>query len=505
MPADVARNEELFEAIQQFQQKRCGRPFCAKYGAFGTGIGWRIRQSDAGSREPVLCLRVFVKAKGRHSAAMKLPRSFRYTIGGKTVRIPVDVCNAIPQSRLLHSSFIPSQEGTFSGFEARVASQPRGTLGGWAWHPASDSLVMLSCWHVLGDKPADASDHIYYNGIVARVRGGVRVIGGKRTNQVDCAFADPLAEVVDAQKFLERVPPVFAAGAPVGATPRRTPVSRYRRWTKAGTMDGVVDAVSVEMYINYGARRCWFTDLFIVHREDGPWGEPGDSGSLVFDRDDQRETRTALGVYMGAIVEGVDGKTRTLGVACRMDRVVTALNLEFVGLQPILAFLDSLFERDQPLDFLAQRRGSIEPVVSQGARGRAAALFEHMKQSGGRALVGPLTRQQRAVVGLLVEQERIRVAAARALCPILSGQSPEKVGDHMLTDAERTALIELLVLLRGETRLRMRGALKPYLEAVRDRSRKTFGDVLRAADQLAPPEYSLWCEVSPGVGSSGIR
>src|SRR5688572_17843709 len=118
--SDAASNETSFAAIQQLQAERCGRPICAKYGAFGTGIGWRIRQ-NSGAREPELCLRVFVKAKNKHPAATKLPRAFKYKVGRKTLRIPVDVCSAIPQSRLLHSSFIPSQEPTYSGFEARVA------------------------------------------------------------------------------------------------------------------------------------------------------------------------------------------------------------------------------------------------------------------------------------------------------------------------------------------------------------------------------------------------
>lgn len=502
MARATADNEDLFQVIQRFQAERCGRPFCSKYGAFGTGIGWRIRQRRPnGDREPELCLRVFVEGKPKNPRR-KLPPSFPYTFRGRSYDIPVDVCQSVPKLHARPTGSVqvlsPSSEKTRSGFEARAPQCRKGALGGWMWDPNGDSLVMLSCWHVLGNTAGlDASNLMYDVKTVAKVRKGVPVKGGREVNRVDCACADPVWKEVRRRKFLEKIPPVLATAAPRLSRPDEPEVSRFRRWeVKGGTMLGGVDAVSVEMYITYNGVRCWFTDLFIVRRDKlkAAWGEPGDSGSLVFGRQpvDQFDTMPVLGVYMGRIKEGKPGKTRMLGVACRMDNVVSTLQVEEIRGQPIHAFLDSLVDFDEPLQLLAERRSDRPQVISRGARGRSERLFDAMRRTVGRAFVGPLLRQRRAVVGLLVESEKLRAAAAAAMRPILrSGKTPQAIMSHVLTTEERTALIQLVVQLRGETRLGIKGKLKPYLEALRDEDRKTFGDVLRLLDERAPDYAAL--------------
>ena len=505
MFGDIATNEDKFAAIKQFQTERCDRQFLQQYGAVGTAIGWQVRQrhpDSPGLREPTLCLRVLVPEKA-DAPPKALPKSFPFEMNGEAVDIPVDVCAVVLQETALHSSLIPSKAPTVSGYEAMV--QMNGTLGGWAWHPPSDSLVLLSCCHVLGHEQAGATNQFWPNGIVARVRGGVRVVGGEETNRVDCAFADPVPQVVRRFRFLETVPPVLAASAPIGSSGRRTLVSRYRRPNvvrgrivgAGGTITGVVDAVSVQMYVPFptpeGNRNFWFTDLFLVQPHDGLWGSGSDSGSLIFESEPAGETRAALGIYMGQVVEGLGERKRTLGLACQMDHVVRDLGVEFVAGQPIFAFLGSLIEGKPPLDFLPERRGSTKAVVSPEARRRAEDLVEYMRKSGGRALVGPLKRQRRIVIGLLMESKTLRLAAARALRPLLTaGRTPEEIFAHVLTKAERRALQDLITLLRRDRRqLGMQRALKPYADALRDPKRKTVGDVLRRLDDLAPKDYSL--------------
>ena len=496
MASAPADNEQLFRVIQAFQAERGGRRFCARYDAYGTGIGWRIRQRRNGEREKELCLIVFVEGKPRNPRR-KLPSTFPYTFGERVYDIPVDVWQSVPKlhARLTGAVGVlaPSRERTRSGFEARAPQCRRGALGGWMWDPSGDSLVMVSCWHVLGHTAGlDASNSIYEVKVVARTRKGVPVKGGRETNRVDCACADPVWNEVRKRKFLEKIPPVLATAAPKLSDLDMPAVSRFRRWeVKGGTMLGNVDAVSVEMYITYNDKRCWFTDLFVVRRDKkkAAWGEPGDSGSLVFGREpvDQYDTMPVLGVYMGRIKEGKPGKTRMLGVACRMDNIVAALQVEEIRGQPIYAFLDALIEFDEPLQLLAERRGPTSPVISRGVRGRSEALFEAMRASVGRAFVGPLHRQRRAAVGVLVQNEKLRAAAAAALRPILrSGTTPQAIMNHVLTDEERRGLIALIVQLRGDISLGMRGKLKPYLQAVRDEGLRTFGDVMRSLDERAP-------------------
>ena len=127
------------------------------HGAHAVGIGRKIVR---GRRTNVLALRVYVEEKLAHPHRGALvPPTVRavHPVTGALYHVPTDVveCKTAHYHQLNPTARIrPVPGGVSCGIhveEGRDGST--GTLGGWAWDPSDDRVVLLSNDHVLGHDP----------------------------------------------------------------------------------------------------------------------------------------------------------------------------------------------------------------------------------------------------------------------------------------------------------------------------------------------------------------
>jgi hypothetical protein len=226
-------------------------------------------------------------------------------------------------------------------------------------------------------------------------------------------------------------------------------------------------------------------DFFMVHADDGDWGAPTDSGSLVFRREPIADAthHPVVGVYWGALPELDTRPKRHAGTACRMDRVADRLAVASVGADPLLTFVDWLYGHDAPLDFLKLRR--LPDVRIRFRRGRAGLLVDAIVRWGWcRSLVAPLVRHRHQITLALAQNSLLRSRAARAIGPLVRGKvSPETVFAHVPARAERAALFALVRSLAA-LNPDMGRAMWTVCAVVNDPSYRTVGEMLRGIDGI---------------------
>jgi hypothetical protein len=188
-----------------------------------------------------------------------------------------------------------------------------GTLGGWAWDTTDDSLVLLSCQHVLGPQ----GDDVHLGPVLGRVKIGKvkRSIPYSPAVPLDCGIAtidlthDPAFVIESLGAAIMMTDDQVRRNLP---TRKRAAVTHLRH--------GKVVAASHRVTFKDGEH---YPRLIEVQGVGADWSKDGDSGALVFD-DEVYESglRAVIGLHFAGHEE-LDKN----GFALRIGEVFTALHL----------------------------------------------------------------------------------------------------------------------------------------------------------------------------------
>lgn len=223
----------------------------------------------------------------------------------------------------------PAPGGVSTG-HFRVTAGTLGCLARGRDGEREERLLVLSNNHVLADsnagsfgeailQPGTADGGVRPQDQIAALERFVPIDFSGQPNLVDCAtgWADPdlvRREIV----YLRQGQPSFFRLDPNTATCReQMPVAKSGRTTQLTS--GVITDCSATIRVRYGARTALFRDQIAVRGLEGDFSRPGDSGSVVFTRDDRRSP-------VGLLFAG--GTARTF--ANKIDHVLQALDIRLV-------------------------------------------------------------------------------------------------------------------------------------------------------------------------------
>lgn len=439
-----------------------GNPF-ARYGAFGVGIGLPTRR---GKYEPRLTLRIYVACKidaDRLPPERRIPKTIRIPDGqGGEIDFPTDVVVAAPPQALMddpEDRLRPVPGGTSisvpgSGFN--------GTLGAWVLDTTDDTVVALSNRHVLGgtlgaavvqpgtqDGGNPAEDRI---GFVKRIVP----INPAPANPTpsDCDFVD--AGIIGADDPDLILLTVLGLGPGIYDTGNAgwlTPVWKSGQTTGV-TSGRVIDtdaAFSFPMLLSPGGNTITILICDNYYFEPAP-GTPlpgvvssGDSGSVLFIEEEDVTLPRATGL--------VWAQADNSGIACKINRVFEALDLDVLCSSGYPSYLDGLAndvaEPAGPRFTLAERARASARMATSGL---ARSVDKRLRGSTAGAKLSDLVRDFRhPILQGLIRQSDLRRAATRALLPVLgSARTSDDVFAHVMTDEDADNIARLLDVLERE-------------------------------------------------------
>jgi hypothetical protein len=446
--------------LERVQKAIFNRAGLARYGAYGTAIGQRVRQSANGQRvEGTLCLRVLVKDKpplGQVPIAQRLGPYETFELPGGPVTVAIDVCKLAPPS--LHRVSV-AQKALVDAGDSNAPSE--GTIGGWAWDNRNQCIVMLSNAHVFGSTPRR----------MVRVRSVPfgrtgRTAYRRRTaaGRVDAAIADPISEA----QFEPDIPGVGPGIFDVGRIRRGDGV--VKRGATTGLRTGIVDA------IRYDVRAAG------IHMEDGiavlpaeeTWTQSGDSGGVLFAA--QSSNAEDLPVAVGLHFAGQE----ELGLAFHIEDVFEALDLSPLKEEPFVSFLNGIFwERKAapPFEFIRLRRTESPKRTRSVSPGRQ--LYEYLRASPDAVYLAHLFRSHRvALLSRLVADSALRWQITEAFRPLFSGASVDEALRRPITTASKRHFQDLLSQIALDPA--HRDEVEPLRRVVDDADGRPLSAVLRA-------------------------
>ncbi|MCV3272689.1 S1 family peptidase [Roseobacter sinensis] len=437
-------------------------PF-TRYGAFGVGIGLPTR---GGKYEPRLTLRIYVACKIKTDQLpheRRIPKTVQIPDGqGGKIDFPTDVVVAAPPQALMEDPedrLRPVPGGTSisvpgSGFN--------GTLGAWVLDTTDDTVVALSNRHVLGgtlgaavvqpgtqDGGNPAEDRI---GFVKRV---VPINPAPpNPTPADCDYVDAgIVGADDPDLILLTVLGLGPAIYDTGNAGWLTPVWKSGQTTGV-TSGRVIDtdaAFSFPLLLSPGGNTTTILICDNYYFEPAP-GTPlpgvvssGDSGSVLFIEEEDVTLPRATGL--------VWAQADNWGIACKINRVFEALDLDVLCSSGYPSYLDGLAndvsEPAGPRFTLSERARASAGMVTSGL---ARSVDKRLRGSTAGAKLSDLVRDFRhPILQGLIGQCDLRRAATRALLPLLGGaRTSDDVFGHVMTDEDTTNIARLLDVLDRE-------------------------------------------------------
>ena len=264
----------------------------------GAGVGYRIRR---GKKSDDVAVQVFVSRKYPASSLpywAQLPQAVAADDPRRAVGVDVIEVGFVHGFQDT-TRYRPVQAGCSIGHQSLVDA---GTLGGWAGDNVDDTFVFLSCNHVLANiDVAPAANGVSQPG---RLDGGVfpadQIGTLKRFSPIAIAGTPLPTSPVDAaigtltvqrdDNVLNIGPAIYETGAPA----LNMTVQKRGRTTRL-TTNGTIDSVNVTLNVNYRKITATGGTTAVVGRvgnafrvgwpaTQGAFGQPGDSGSLIFSR-----------------------------------------------------------------------------------------------------------------------------------------------------------------------------------------------------------------------------
>jgi hypothetical protein len=404
-------------------------------------------------------------------------------VSSRTVQVPTEVVEAPPFT--FDGPFDPTAAHDPAPGGVQIAAIQTGTLGGWVWSRADDSVVLLSAAHVLEavglgvDQPASAKKPM------AEVTALVELVTKPGVNTVDCAIAEPY----DSDAFDLRVPEIGPGVYAIADGVEEMEVEKYGQAT-----EHTEGEIKHEAFTGVVSGSYLFKDCLLVRSTSGAWAKDGDSGALVFhDAEiDSSGVKPAVGLHFAS-----SGDTGKLGIACKISNVFADLDLDTICSGVFEYFLEILFEAEitvveaepgvepdpHPPELIP---GSGPPAVllppigfTARARTRASARRLHAgiareveerlrRTAKGRVVADFVQRHRAELANLLVHEGDVRRALIMAVGPVVAGVvTTSELFERRLSpdDLERLERLAAEVARAGSARLKRE--LDPLLTAYR--------------------------------------
>ena len=347
-------------AAREFKAQSLTREHLAQWGAHAMGIGRKVVKGKATDK---VCLRIFVESKQeleKLGKNLEIPAYFNFyrEKSKRPVRILTDVIET-PMARFEavdpETMIRPVPGGVSGGIAGST-----GTIGGYVWDNADDSIVMLSNHHVFGDasgttiiQQGSADGGSSPANDFGEVKRGIPRLGGGAINIVDCAIGDP-DDVDDIDLSVIDIGPAVYA---IDVAEDDMLVEKYGQTTRHTY--GVVTDEDWEGWVS----GLYFEQCFRVDNiaPSTDWSAGGDSGSLVFSQTPisaESDIKPVVGLHFAG--------ASTYGIECHIQNVFDALDLTTLCAGSFSAFLDSLFSSEAE----AEDEAVLEAVTSMAAMQR---------------------------------------------------------------------------------------------------------------------------------------
>ncbi len=471
MPTNFSKDRNL-PVIAEFKARHDMLALLRRHGAHSVGIAPKITDGKGTGK---LALVFYVSAKrseGDTTERELIPDTFSFIEekSRRSRRVTTDVVETPPASFEVdpETRIRPVPGGVSGGINGST-----GTIGGWVWDNTDDSIVMLSNHHVLGhiagtdilqqgtadggSLPADKIGDVK--------RGVVRTSTG--TNTVDCAIGDPDDDSIYDLSVLEIGPAVYA----IDEATIDMEVEKYGQTTEHTY--GRIISTSYSTLVD----GVWFFDDCLRIEPISPsadWSAGGDSGSIVFRQEpttDGGALKPAVGLHFAG--GGI------YGVACKIENVFNALDLDNLCSGAFANFLDSLNESESDFEGrvsmesapdLRSVRADMVRDLGLTTRDLPVSLDRAMPSLVAR----PATRA--ATFSAKVRGRASALNPVRGLSRDVQSRLQTTKKGRILTDAVDTHRGELLTMLAkdGDVRRAAVAALRPVAK-----SAVTSDDVLR--------------------------
>jgi hypothetical protein len=475
---DLGKHRD-YGLLREFKATSLALDALPRWGAHSMGIG---RKRVAGKATDQLSLRVYVASKRPEtllSREEKVPDHVRFLSrkAKREVRLETDVIETPPAQFEVdpETRIRPVPGGVSGGILAAT-----GTIGGWVWDNADDTIVMLSNDHVFehtagidilqqgtadgGSLPGDK---------IGDVKRGI-ARSATTPNTVDCAIGDPDSSDIYDLSVLEIGPAVYATE--VAALDML--VEKYGQTTRH-TFGEVQDVDWTGFVSGLPFEDCLFVDIVPPSTD---WSAGGDSGSLVFAQapiEPDSEIKPVVGLHFAG------GGTH--GIECKIQNVFDRLNLTTLCAGAFSAFLDALFEAETEGEVSERAEARLRTISAFAAgapirslppsfvrkerreqrsrffyTGFARDIQERLAGSKRGRIVTDFADKHRAqLLTLLAKDRDVRRATVAALKPIVAGASTTtEVLERILTERDIKNLDLLAREVGRKSGRKLQGALK---------------------------------------------
>lgn len=411
---------------------------------------------------------------------------------GEEIIAKTDVV-AFPRPEL--QMFIPGAFNRPAPGGSRISPQSNsgdaGTLGGWVWDKTDDSIVFLTNRHVIGSNVGETINQgssgtlpdgdTLRIGELKRAAELVELTGQPPHPESQCSFADASIGKIDNTADIGLVTPEI--GLAVFAT---AGVSLLQHVEMFGSIteyqQGRITLYPTQGIYPIDGQDAGMCDLFQFEplEANETVSAKGDSGKLVFNiNNDDDDPNPCVGLHFAG--GGSAGANNNYGLACPIQNVFDALDLDTLCSGGLAGFLDALFGD------AVGGPGAARAVTMLQSPNRVPGFFKgisreveaRLKTTERGGVVADAVRKMRGdVMQLALTSGDVRRMAAAAIGPIVAGATTvDQLFARKLSASDTERLGQFFDLLDQQDNARIKSATTDLRRVFSDATGKTMADL----------------------------
>jgi hypothetical protein len=465
-----------------------------RFNAHRIGVGYKRVGGDFTNTLSVVFIVQTKKPRAMLDPRKQIPETLRLIdqATGEEITAKTDVV-ALPPAE--PQMFVPGAFNRPAPGGSRISRQSdsssAGSLGGWVWDKTDDSIVFLTNRHVIG---SDIGETINQGstgtlpngdtlriGAVKRAAELVELMGQSPFPMSQCSFADASIGTVDNTADIGLVTPEI--GLAVFAT---AGVSLLQHVEMFGSIteyqQGRITLYPTQGVYPIDGQDAGMCDLFQFEplEANGTVSGQGDSGKLVFNINNDDDPNPCVGLHFAG--GGTAGGNSNYGLACPIQNVFDALDLDTLCSGGFAGFLDALFGdavggpgATRAVTLLQSR--THQPGFFKGISREVEARLNTTKR--GSVVAGAVRKMRGDLMQLTLADGDLRRMAAVAIGPIVAGAiTVDQLFARNLSANDSERLGQLFDLMDRLGNARVKSATADLRRVFTDTAGKTIGDLL---------------------------